>query len=103
MKKRVLMIDSRGFGAVLPVIRDCRARLDFTLLDKKDIRRVPRDYDTYILHLSDIDMKDLEDLRREQPWSRIYGLSGRGGAEILPELRKNMDELYGRIWPNEYA
>jgi len=56
--------------------------------------KLPRDYDTYILHLSDINVKDLEDLRREQPWSWIYGISGAGRAFLSDDLRVNFDRLF---------
>ncbi len=56
--------------------------------------KLPRDYDAYILHLSDINFRDLEDLRKEQPWSWIYGISGAGRAFLSDDLRVNFDRLF---------
>ena len=59
------------------------------------INKIPRDFDVYIPHLSFIDERDLEDLRKEQPWSWIYG---RTGAVNLPELIYNIiDRKYSLI------
>ncbi len=38
--------------------------------------RVPRDYDIYVLHLSNFNFEDLEVLKEEQPWSFIVGITG---------------------------
>ena len=63
--------------------------------------KIPRGCDFYLLHLTDISLKDLEDLRQEQPWSLIYCRCGQG-YEIIPEVRKDIDRLFTDIMEKSY-
>ncbi|MDO8563979.1 MAG: hypothetical protein Q7R87_03140 [Nanoarchaeota archaeon] len=57
--------------------------------------RLPRDYDGYLLHLSQVETRrDLPSLREEQPWSFIYGIVGQGTVNIVPEIRGCLDATY---------
>lgn len=56
-----------------------------------DVKEIPRGYDGYLLHLSDIDETDLKELREEQVWSWIYCISGCSIWDIPDEIRRNFD------------
>lgn len=56
-------------------------------------REIPKDYDIYILHLSEISLNDLKELRKKQPWSWIYGHSGGSHSKLLDEQKFLMEEL----------
>jgi len=55
--------------------------------------KIPRDYDAYVIHLSEISFDDLKKLREEQPWSWIYGISGGSHKKLLDEQGFLMEEL----------
>ena len=63
-----------------------RNKIDITVsLRQGIVNPLPRNYDGYLLHLSQVDTeKDLPNLRREQPWSFIYGIEGQGTTDIVP-------------------
>tara|TARA_Y100000310_G_C20592460_1_gene768803 strand:+ start:244 stop:633 length:390 start_codon:yes stop_codon:yes gene_type:complete len=63
--------------------------------------RIPRDYDFYYMHLSQLDLNDLEKLREEQPWSYIVGISG-GGEKVMgdPRTRKCCDSIHYLLMPD---
>ena len=46
--------------------------LKFEIKRSRNMKKIPRGYDAYILHFSEIDKDDLITLRKEQPWSWIY-------------------------------
>ena len=52
----------------------------------------PDGYDVYLIHLTDVDIEDLEKLREFQPDKWIYGLY-RGGDHNTESARKIIDEL----------
>ena len=51
------------------------------------------------MHLSQIEIKDIFNLRKEQPWSWVYGVGG-GGGKLEKKFREQFDRLYGIINPN---
>ena len=55
---------------------------------------LPLDYDIYIIHPSDTDEEAIKELRKEQPWCRIYA---RTGHTSLPTLTGIIDGLWGQI------
>ncbi len=64
--------------------------LDVTLGSEKRLHEIPRGYDLYIIHFSEVaDEEEPGRLRREQPWSEIHYTSG--DTEVLEEIRKNAD------------
>jgi len=40
------------------------------------VSSLPRNFDAYLLHLSNTFDRDIENLREEQPWSKVFGISG---------------------------
>lgn len=47
---------------------------------------LPRDYEGYLLHLSNISEEAIENLKEKQPLSRVYGITGCGIRFVLPIL-----------------
>jgi len=80
------------------LVMSCRHSLDLfedfyggdgIKIDKKSFREVeniPRGYDVYFLHLPEINIDDLKELREEQQWSWIYGISN---AISIYDLKRN--------------
>lgn len=53
---------------------------------EKGLEKLPEDYDIYLLHLRDIDNLDqLEIIKQEQPWSKIFAVSG----AFIEDMPKN--------------
>ena len=77
------------------VAKDKGEYIDITVLRDRIIKKIPRGFDTYFLHLSYIDKEDLIELRKEQPWSWIYRRTGAGISEIDSEVRVCLDRLNG--------
>ena len=104
LNKKIYVIDSKCSQAHIDSFsvnerRDVEIRASGYLSTQK----IPRDHDLYLLHLSDIPLRDLEDLREEQPWSWIFGICNRGGTEILSEVRSCLDGLFSSVlFPSDY-
>jgi hypothetical protein len=45
------------------------------ILNSKGNGKIPRDYDGYLLHLSDTSKERIIELREAQPWCKIFGMS----------------------------
>lgn len=93
MKKKLFILDNKCVEKTKSIIENLVRLLDYKELDleiktskEEIINYLPRDYDVYILHLSNINEKDLENLRNEQPWSWIYGLTGKGTSEKILDI-----------------
>lgn len=103
-QKKLFIADSGGLEghcAVLSAtgrIREIQAKaaMEYPVL------RIPRDYDGYLLHLSDINVNDLQDLRKEQPWSWIYSITGAGTTNIVPEIKANLDRTFYILDVSDY-
>ena len=71
--------------------------LEFVFSRDKAFRHLPEGYDVYILHLSDTSEEAITELRKDQPWSWIYGISGAVTSEpekITESLEDNLDKIY---------
>ena len=55
---------------------------------------IPRGFDVYLIHPSDIELEDLVNLRTEQPKSRLYCMNRQ--PVLLEEDEKN---VYDKIYP----
>lgn len=73
------------------------------------VYELPRGYDGYLIHLSDTTERDIQALKQDQPWSKIFGLTGCGseirvdsvdgiyylvGLEEAAEILKEVCEIY---------
>ena len=50
-------------------------------LQTKPIQEIPKDYDAYLIHISDCSKQMVQELRKENPWCKIYGVFRGGGIE----------------------
>lgn len=62
-----------GYGVRIDRSTDC------------NVTTLPRDYDGYLIHLSDTSEEAVSELRKEQPWSKIFGVSGGGPGRENPK------------------
>lgn len=53
---------------------------------KIPFKRLPRDYDGYYLHLSNTTEQEIESLREDQPWCKIFTRTGFHGHSMLKEV-----------------
>lgn len=95
MKKRIFISDD------ITSAEDCKKlfllvddELEIGIASEVPIKKLPGDYDLYLLHLSTIDLEDLKRLRKEQPWSWIYGTFG--GGKIPRTYNESLDGGYNR-------
>jgi hypothetical protein len=96
---KALILENLMLAEDIGYLLEDEAKEKYKIKIKTDISpnfktRIPQDYDIYFLHLSQINLRDLEDLRKEQPWSYILGMSG-GGKQITNdfEIKKFCDSL----------
>lgn len=74
--------------------------IEIRISEERMMVNLPRDYDLYLLHLSNTTEQAILDLREDQPWSRIDGVTG---ATDLPEqLRSAVDRIHYIILSREY-
>ena len=87
MAKRIFILDSHsGFDGVglglIQTARDMGMELnkDLELMccedENKYQRELPKDFDVYLIHPSDTSEEALIDLRKEQPWSHVFCITG---------------------------
>lgn len=50
---------------------------------EEKLLHLPKDYDSYILHLSNTTEESIRKLRKEQPWCKIFGMTGGDRIENL--------------------
>lgn len=86
--RKMYILDSR-YGAIREdMFSMAAAELGIKLrIDMETYRRsrnLPENYDFYFLHISDVDISEVEHLKREQPWSYLIGFSG---AYFLDQAR----------------
>lgn len=100
-KKKVFVVNIDSDRELLKWILESNSdNLEVTFAEKP-FERLPRNYEAYLLHLSDINLRDLEDLRKEQPWSWIFAIFGGGTRSITPEERRNIDDIFYNITRSE--
>jgi len=96
IKRKLLLVDDRSSAIASKELFNLHSPKKINIICKSEITTIPRGFDAYLLHLSYIDLKDLESLRKEEPQSWIYGISGME-TEILDEVRANLDGLFYTI------
>lgn len=103
---KFFILDSTCGKAIENIIRDTATELGYKvridLSTNFEVTRLPRDYDGYLIHLSNTSEEAIMELREEQPWSKIFGLSGESIWQALSILQKDLDGLY-RIIDSEEA
>ncbi len=112
--KKILVLDSRA-GTIHKDLLELQ--LDMYELEGKErpkievknvlgrgiAMRLPRDFEGYLLHLAQVELRrDLSALREEQPWSFIYGISGQGTVDLVPEVRNCLDRTFYIVRPFDY-
>ncbi|MFA6023130.1 MAG: hypothetical protein WC781_03505 [Candidatus Pacearchaeota archaeon] len=70
-----------------------KIKLNVTLEEIKR-RDLPLGYDIYLIHTSNIADGGIEELRRKQPWCRIYAITGHSS---LPALNGIIDGIWHQI------
>tara|TARA_Y100000310_G_scaffold340918_1_gene438336 strand:- start:942 stop:1286 length:345 start_codon:yes stop_codon:yes gene_type:complete len=78
--KKVFYLDTRGGSRITgELISELNSQGETRFANKR-ITSIPRDYDLYIIHISDIPNmsleRDLDKLKEEQEWSRFVGIGG---------------------------
>jgi hypothetical protein len=75
--------------------KNCRFR---TIVSEEEIlKNIPRGYDLYLIHIGDLRGDDFKNIKQEQPWSRIIGISNGGHYEfqgISTDYGKYFDKIY---------
>jgi hypothetical protein len=104
IKKKLFVQDSKGCATYFMGFHSSRSfnEAEFKFSDEVRLNRIPRDYDAYLLHLSDISLSDLEDIRREQPWSWIYAISGVAIPNINQEVKDKLDGIFSILLSKDY-
>ena len=91
---KFFILDSKAGEALEGMIRNAAEELKYEVRTKlstePELPRLPRDYDGYLIHLSNTSEEAVRELREEQPWSKIFGIFG-GGISINPEY---LDSTY---------
>jgi len=103
---KIFIMDSRGRGSAMvdalrAVSEDLGIGADIQFSGRKETR-LPRDFDTYILHLSDLHIPDFYELTDSQPWSRFLGLCG-GAGYVYAGLADRFDEINFSLGDDEYV
>jgi hypothetical protein len=87
---------------IIQTSRDLGLNLQIEICRDAWYELLPRGYDGYLLHLSDIDQSDLFKLRKEQPWSWIFTIFRGGRVELTKELRDASDRVFSAMSRGEY-
>lgn len=58
------------------------------------MQKLPKDYDIYFFHLSQIEESDLKDIHDNQPWSYFVALSRAYRNNIPIEVQRSLDEIF---------
>lgn len=66
-------------------------KIDFSR--ESGIESLPRDYDGYLIHLSDVSEEAINELKNDQPWSKIFGILGFVEVNYIVKKTK---EIYER-------
>ncbi len=101
-KKRLFLLDSNYGDSIEALFKSAgfqEAGVEIVKSKEEFMFNLPRGYDTYFLYLSYLYERDLENLRREQPFSWIY-LTARAGLTKLPlDLRAIPDRFIQVLFP----
>ena len=110
-KTRIFILDSKcgKDGHALSIANEaCRlgininTELEVRVSEEEFVSEVPRGYDAYLIHFSNVRPEDIISLRQEQPWSKIVGVSGAANTRAYGQLAGIVDHLYGVIMPSGY-
>lgn len=84
------ILDSKTGNSLEKMITIIAKKLDMPIqIDTSNDSHVdylPRDYDGYLLHLSNTSEEAIQNLKEQQPESKIYGITGCGIRFKLPLL-----------------
>ena len=93
VKRKVFVGDSRSGDDIGEMVKGVAERMDLSICLEVsmhyNITRLPKDYDLYVLHLSDVDEANVHELRSEQPYSYFVALRG-----MPPDLPDDLHELF---------
>ena len=76
--------------------------IEVQVSEERYVHTVPRGYDAYLVHFSNVRLNDILDLRQEQPWSKIVGVSGAANVGVDAELRSVVDNWRAIMLEEDY-
>jgi hypothetical protein len=80
METKIFLLNSNSSGEANALdLHDVAKSLDYDVdidFSQEPTLKLPRDYDIYVLHASDTTEEAIAELKREQPWSMLFGLLG---------------------------
>jgi|TARA_Y100000296_G_C5070248_1_gene204534 hypothetical protein len=92
LEKKIFILDSlAGEGLATAFILEAQGMnvpVNVQVSTQTHLKKLPRDYDVYIIHYSDTDMESIREIREKQPWSYIVGVFG--GSDILSENERKL-------------
>jgi hypothetical protein len=62
-----------------------------------DLKTIPKNYDAYLFHMSDIDIEKVGELRRDNPLAWIYGLARAGDINYRAYKDQSREEERVRV------
>jgi hypothetical protein len=88
---RIFILDSKAGKTLVDMIEgaaeELQCEVEITLSTEPKRLTLPRDYDGYLIHLSDTSEGAIRNLREGQSWSKIFGISGSGiNQEYLEDM-----------------
>jgi len=100
VEKKVFVLDSQGVGKIIEDIYSVAKTLELEIKvrssEEEQCRNLPKDFDYYILHISNIDEADLKRLKEKQSFSYFFGITG-CGDELPNDLSNLFDDVYSSI------
>jgi len=93
MKKKILIVNAVNGELMKEILESEHTNLEVSCRDYSKRPSVARGYEGYIIHLSETTPNELQDLRNEQQWSWIFGETGQGTKNIVPEVRSCLDGI----------
>ncbi|MBT3814825.1 hypothetical protein HOE37_03505 [Candidatus Woesearchaeota archaeon] len=103
-EKKVYLVDSSRVGEKIAgslrlASDETNIPIELRVSHQLRVDRLPRDYDLYVLHLSNVGFDDVRQLKEEQPWSYFIAISRGGGptpTDIKNLFDKNLKLVYVR-------
>jgi len=60
----------------------------------KNRKILPQKFDIYLLHVTEVSIKEVDILRKKQPKSLFYGIFGGGRLQQYPDFSPYFDKVY---------
>ena len=60
----------------------------------KNRKILPQKFDIYLLHVTEVSIKEVDILRKKQPKSLFYGIFGGGWLQQYPDFSSFFDKVY---------